>query len=431
MLKGIIVKSVMNKKALFLVTIILLMIPRFITAQNTWVQKADFADGKRFGVATFSIGTKGYVCCGSDNQGFYHDLWEYDPSTNSWVQKADLPAGVRRGAVAFSIGNKGYVGTGYGMSSLFFTDFWEYDQPTDTWTQIADYPGEGGVGLSGCVGFSIGNKGYVGTGGGWATGSGGQSGEFWEYDPSINTWSQKADFPGGQRWFAIGFSIGNKGYLGTGLYETDTSIVYCNDFWEYDASANSWTQKASFTGLARTGCIGLSLGTKGYIGPGRVSDFPDVITNDFWEWNQSTNTWTQLADYPGGTGNGIYSGNGFAVNSKIYLGLGGSPNYQAQKDFWEYTPDITIGIDEVIDSKSKITISPNPFSSETFLHSTENLTDATYTISNTYGMEVKTISNLNGQIVRIEKDNLQNGIYFIRLTQNGKLIATNKIIISE
>ncbi len=30
-----------------------------------------------------------------------------------------------------------------------------------------------------------------------------------------NTWTRKADFRGGERHSAVGFSIGNKGYLGS------------------------------------------------------------------------------------------------------------------------------------------------------------------------------------------------------------------------
>ena len=31
-----------------------------------------------------------------------------------------------------------------------------------------------------------------------------------------NTWKKKADFGGGARYGAVGFSIGSKGYIGTG-----------------------------------------------------------------------------------------------------------------------------------------------------------------------------------------------------------------------
>src|SRR5438128_1102984 len=79
------------------------------------------------------------------------------------------------------------------------------------------------------VGFSIGNKGYIGTGY-----DGNFTKDFWEYDPFINSWTQKADFGGTGRLFALGFSIQNKGYIGTGLDERGRT----NDFWEYDPSAN-------------------------------------------------------------------------------------------------------------------------------------------------------------------------------------------------
>ena len=40
--------------------------------------------------------------------------------------------------------------------------------------------------------------------------------DFWEYDPAANAWTQKADFGGTARYCAVGFSIGSKGYIGTG-----------------------------------------------------------------------------------------------------------------------------------------------------------------------------------------------------------------------
>lgn len=76
------------------------------------------------------------------------------------------------------------------------------------------------------VGFSIGSKGYIGTG---VTSS--NIKDLWEYDPNTNVWSRKSDFGGEARDWAVGFSIGNKGYIGTGA-KNDSSYFY-NDFWEY------------------------------------------------------------------------------------------------------------------------------------------------------------------------------------------------------
>ena len=59
------------------------------------------------------------------------------------------------------------------------------------------------------------------------------------------TWIQKADFAGGDRSNAVGFSIGNKGYVATGV---DASRGLRNDFWEFDPISGNWTKKADFPG---------------------------------------------------------------------------------------------------------------------------------------------------------------------------------------
>src|SRR5215831_7362116 len=106
----------------------------------------------------------------------------------------------------------------------------------NTWTQKADF---GESARRGATGFSIGSKGYIGTG---TVANGSSKRDFWEYDPDLNTWTQKADFGGIAREGAVGFSIGSKGYLGTGNYGTDGGI-YTKDFWEYDPDLNTWTTK--------------------------------------------------------------------------------------------------------------------------------------------------------------------------------------------
>ena len=165
----------------------------------------------------------------------------------------------------------------------------------NTWTQKADF---GGTGRSDAVGFSIGSKGYIGTGGSY-NGSWSWYKDFWEYDPAVNTWTQKADFGGIVRSDAVGFSIGTKGYIGTGEGYNGHNGLFTKDFWEYDPVANTWTQKADFGGTARYGAVGFSIGTKGYIGTGTDDSYYD--TKDFWEYDPVANTWTQKADFGGGS----------------------------------------------------------------------------------------------------------------------------------
>jgi N-acetylneuraminic acid mutarotase len=240
---------------------------------------------------------------------------------NTWIQKANLGGIARYGAIGFSIGAKGYIGTGNPASGSWLSDFWEYDTTTNAWTQKANF---GGPGRMSAVGFSIGPKGYIGTGG---TGSTLYS-DFWEYDPSANTWTQKANFGGGARHEAVGFSIGTKGYIGTGM---NTSSTKLNDFWEYDPSSNTWTQKASFGGTPRVCAVGFSINTKGYIGTG----YDNNCKNDFWEYDPSSNTWIQKANFGGTTRNFAV---GFNIGTQGYIGTGEDAPFGYLSDFWKYDP---------------------------------------------------------------------------------------------
>lgn len=228
-----------------------------------------------------------------------------------WQQKVSLGEW-RHGAVGFSIGDKGYIGTGTTARAYYGTkDFWEYSPATNTWTQKADF---GGSGREGAVGFSIGNKGYIG------------SGDFWEYDPAANTWTRKADFGGVGRRYAIAFAIGGKGYVGLG----DPNYTY-KDFWEYEPSANAWTRKADFGGTGREGAVGFAIGNKGYAGTGYDQH---SACADFWEYDPLSDTWTRKADFGGG---GRIWAAGFSIGPKGYLGTGSSNSAQ-KTDLWEYDP---------------------------------------------------------------------------------------------
>jgi subtilisin family serine protease/N-acetylneuraminic acid mutarotase len=309
-------------------------------APNTWIQKADFGGVGRYHPAGFSIGNKGYFGTGSIYNAstftftLYQDFWEYDTNTGVWTQKADFVGGTRYYAVGFSIGSKGYIGTGQDSSSSYKKDFWEYDPATNIWTRKADF---GGTARRGAVGFSINNKGYVGTGynSSWNK-------DFWEYDQITNIWTRKADFGGTARSGAVGFSIGNKGYIGTGDLGTGNSgTTGAKDFWEYDPAVNTWTQRTDFGGTGRSNAVGFSIGGKGYIGTGY--DNTSSSTKDFWEYDSAANTWTKKADFGGGLRSGA---TGFSIGSNGYMGTGsyynnsnGSSTYY--QDFWEYTPTDT------------------------------------------------------------------------------------------
>ena len=294
-------------------------------AADTWTPKTDFEGVARSYAVGFSIGTKGYIGTGfyQDSSSHYcREFWEYDPVANVWTQKTDFGGTARSGASGFSIGSKGYIGTGFD-GYTYYKDFWEYDPAANTWTQKADFGGE----RWGASGFSIGSKGYIGTGSHGYT----YYNDFWEYDPAANTWTKKTDFGGGWRYGASGFSIGDKGYIGTG---NDSSLAK-KDFWEYNPVLNTWTQKADVGGsTVRRNAVGFSIGTKGYIGTGfNGAGYSGSYLNDFWEYDQSINTWTQKTDFSGTVRSGAV---GFSIGTKGYVGIGSDG--LDRKDFREYSP---------------------------------------------------------------------------------------------
>jgi len=85
-------------------------------------------------------------------------------TTGKWIKRASLPGCGRFNGVAFAVCDKGYVGlgTGDGISPANErNDLWEYDPTADTWTQKANYPN--GT-LKKCTSFVINGKAYVGFG---------------------------------------------------------------------------------------------------------------------------------------------------------------------------------------------------------------------------------------------------------------------------
>ncbi|WP_439556352.1 right-handed parallel beta-helix repeat-containing protein [Dyadobacter sp.] len=239
-------------------------------------------------------------------------------TTGTWTEKAAYGGVARQNGVSFSIGNKGYIGTGLGDNNTNQRDFWEYDPATDSWTQKADFTG---TPRSVAAGFAIGGNGYVGTGY-----DGDQTRDFYQFDPVANTWTRKADFGGAKRYKATGFSIGSKGYIGFGY----TPSGHDDDLWEYDPATDSWSEKASIPG-GREAATAFSIGGAAYAGTGFRNG---SLLSDFYKYDQATDTWETKADFAGGTRQYAAA---YAIGDKGYVGAGLSPS-EKTKDFWMYDP---------------------------------------------------------------------------------------------
>lgn len=126
---------------------------------------------------------------------------------------------------------------------------------------------------------------------------------WWEFNPADDTWTQKANFPGVARTNPVAFSIGEKIYAGLGYeygYGTDAHKLY-KDFYQYDASSNTWTKKNDFTGAGRMYSSYTSSADKGYMIGGDDGTGAVTFLNEAWEYNPATDTWLELAKTPLGT----------------------------------------------------------------------------------------------------------------------------------
>jgi hypothetical protein len=79
--------------------------------------------------------------------------------------------------------------------------------------------------------------------------------------------------------------------------------------------------------------------------------------------------------------------------------------------------------------KENISISPNPFSSQTILKSDFPLNNSKIVIYNSFGQVVNQTKVISGQKVILYRNNLPPGLYFLVLSKNNKSLITRKLVI--
>jgi hypothetical protein len=89
-----------------------------------------------------------------------------------------------------------------------------------------------------------------------------------------------------------------------------------------------------------------------------------------------------------------------------------------------------VGLMEIADHFT-FSLNPNPFSEKATLHTTKNMVNASLRVYNIYGQIVKEINGISGNQTVVYRDNLSNGVYFIKLIQENKTISSGKLIITN
>lgn len=384
---------------------VLCMFFAFNALAQGWQKIASMPAGARDAAISFTIGNT--LFCGGS--GTTKDFYAYDAAARTWTKKANIP-GVqinRWFAVGFAINSKGYVGLGtdHGADSLK-NDLWEYDPIKDSWTQKADYPGghRDGLGV-----FVAGNKAYVG---------GGSDNvyvysQFYEYDPSNDMWTQKANIPESGDIFPSMFTIGNYGYAVCGAGASEYT-----DLFQYDPSSDSWSGLNSFPGEARQAAVSFVSNGKAYVGLGQSGYSKNYA--DMYSYDPVKDEWTKELSIPGTgrswatistVGDTAYIGNGayFTSTSLNYLG-----------DWWAYSPAFKSSVRSETTLAEDINCYPTPASTTINLTGLTPGSEYSFTIFNELGRQMKSekISSVAGGDVSLDISKLPAGAYELVISHN-------------
>jgi N-acetylneuraminic acid mutarotase len=178
------------------------------------------------------------------------------------------------------------------------------------WVVRSDFEGDS---RSDAVAFSIGNVGYVGTG----LVDNEAVSDFWSYNADDDNWTEVASLPDtAARNGAVAFSAAGKGYVGTGYNGTKK----LNDFWAFDPDANTWDTITRFKGSARYGAVAFSINDIGYMGTG----YDGSNLKDFWAYDPATDDWSQKTSYQSKVRDAV----GFVLNNKGYICTGFGNEYE-------------------------------------------------------------------------------------------------------
>jgi hypothetical protein len=321
-----------------------------VATVGNWVKRSAFDGNGRAGAVSFVINDIAYVGTGFDGTIRYNDFWAYNPVNDSWSQIALMNGAPKRNsAAAFVAGGKGYVATGYdGVNKL--QDNWEYNPGTNTWVAKATLPdpANGVVGSGaryGAVGFGIGAKGYICSG---YTGS--HTKDLWEFDPAngaMGTWTSKASMnTSDKRRDAVAMVYGGEAYIVSG---TNNGTVV-TEMAKYNPGTDKWTKLRDIANLSsevyddlyasivRGSAVGFVIGDKGYLATGQNGS----NVNTVWEYNFATDVWVQKTNFERSTRNAAV---GFSAGGKGFVGLGTNSTYYFD-NLDEFKPSETYNVND-------------------------------------------------------------------------------------
>lgn len=89
------------------------------------------------------------------------------------------------------------------------------------------------------------------------------------------------------------------------------------------------------------------------------------------------------------------------------------------------------GITQLLSPSQLLTMYPNPANGHVTIQTSQRLTNATLTLYNTNGQPVRKLDHITGTKIALQRDHLPAGLYVVRLTQDGSIIATDRLVIVD
>ncbi len=118
----------------------------------------------------------------------------------------------------------------------------------------------------------------------------------------------------------------------------------------------------------------------------------------------------------------------FSEQSRFYIG---DQNFQyGLNNYIEYTSYCNSAeIPSIENSSLQITVSPNPFSTNTTLKSNYIINNVSLKVYDLFGNLVKVIQDLEGQVFILNSNDLHDGMYIIQICQGNEIIENKRVII--
>jgi hypothetical protein len=304
------------------ITALIIFFPFLLVGQASWQQLESAPADGRFWAAATGNSTHGYAGTGRPEFSSLSptsDMYAYELSTNTWTSIPDYPGGVREGMTGFTIGERVFFA--FGSPFIQFTrTVYEYLPASNEWIQHPDVPG---IGFAFSHGFVIGDTFYIGPENG--------TNQVYAFNGTTNTWSSVASFPGGDRRAQCTFSVNGKGYLGMGAGVFGGVF---GDWWEYDPLSDTWTEVAEISPNSDQSSA-TAVGNVGYVfnvgGNGKSLN----------RYGQEVDEWIFESNLPTDR---IANGSLFTIADQGFLVFGESTTSGGNipsNQLWQFTPGAT------------------------------------------------------------------------------------------